>query len=132
MGTLSNEQIGNASGLYNLLRNIGGSIGISVVNTIVTRHTQAHRVDFARYFTAARIATHRFGSPHGPTLYHVGPNMARLHGLATVANGLDIQATVYSYVDDLRYLGVVCLICLPLVFMVQSVKAKKGAAAAAH
>jgi len=45
MGTLPNQQIGNASGLYNLLRNIGGSIGISVVNTIVTRHTQVHRVD---------------------------------------------------------------------------------------
>ena len=44
---------------------------------------------------------HKFGSPHGPTLYHVGPNIARLHRLATVANGLDIQATVYSYVDDL-------------------------------
>ncbi len=40
MGTLSNEQIGNASGLYNLLRNIGGSVGISVVNTIVSRHSQ--------------------------------------------------------------------------------------------
>jgi hypothetical protein len=35
MSTLRNEQIGNASGLYNLLRNIGGSIGISVSNTLV-------------------------------------------------------------------------------------------------
>lgn len=34
---------GNASGLYNLLRNIGGSIGISIVNTIVARHEQLHR-----------------------------------------------------------------------------------------
>lgn len=42
MGTLKNEQIGNASGLYNLLRNIGGSIGISVANTLVTRHSQTH------------------------------------------------------------------------------------------
>src|SRR5262249_11785221 len=31
MGTLSNEQMGNASGFFNLLRNIGGSIGISLV-----------------------------------------------------------------------------------------------------
>jgi len=103
-----------------------------VVNTIVTRHTQTHRADFSRYFTAARIQHHPFGAAHGPTLYHVGPNMARLHQLATVSNGLDIQATVYSYVDDLRYLGIVCLVCLPIVFMVQSVKAKKGAPAGAH
>ena len=42
MAFLKNEEIGNASGLYNLLRNIGGSIGISVVNTIVARHEQLH------------------------------------------------------------------------------------------
>ena len=43
MAFLRNEEIGNASGLYNLLRNIGGSIGISIVNTIVARHEQLHR-----------------------------------------------------------------------------------------
>ena len=40
MGTLRNEEIGNASGLYNLMRNVGGSIGISVVNTLLARHEQ--------------------------------------------------------------------------------------------
>jgi hypothetical protein len=88
---LRNEQIGNASGLYNLLRNIGG-IGISVVNTIVTRHSQAHRVDFSRYFTPARVLQRPFGV--GPSLYHVGPQLSRLRNVATIANGLDIQATV--------------------------------------
>ena len=43
MGTLPNEEIGNASGLYNLMRNVGGSIGISVVNTLLARHEQLHR-----------------------------------------------------------------------------------------
>jgi DHA2 family multidrug resistance protein len=47
MGTLTNQQIGNASGLYNLLRNVGGSIGISLVNTIIARHQQTHRSDLA-------------------------------------------------------------------------------------
>ena len=40
---LPNEEIGNASGLYNLFRNVGGSIGISIVNTIVARHQQLHQ-----------------------------------------------------------------------------------------
>jgi hypothetical protein len=47
MGTLPEDQIGNASGLYNLFRNIGGSMGISVVNTIVARHSQSHRLELA-------------------------------------------------------------------------------------
>jgi MFS transporter, DHA2 family, multidrug resistance protein len=132
MGTLRNEQIGNASGLYNLLRNIGGSVGISVVNTLVTRHTQVHRVDFSRYFTASRLFHHAVGVRLGPTLYHVGPNLARVRQDAMLANYLDLQATVYSYVDVLRYIAVVCLLCAPVVFAVRSVKAKKGAPAGAH
>ena len=47
MGTLRNEQIGNASGLFNLLRNVGGGVGISVVNTLVARHQQIHRAELA-------------------------------------------------------------------------------------
>ena len=43
MGKLDNEQVGNAAGLYNLLRNVGGSIGISVVNTLLVRRAQVHQ-----------------------------------------------------------------------------------------
>src|SRR6201987_4218391 len=55
MAFLSNEEIGNASGLYNLLRNIGGSIGISVVNTIVARHEQLHRNELGASLAAGRV-----------------------------------------------------------------------------
>ena len=48
MGTLKNEQIGNASGLFNLMRNVGGGIGISLVNTLVARHAQIHRAELAQ------------------------------------------------------------------------------------
>src|SRR5580698_4139123 len=42
-GTLRNDQIGNASGLFNLMRNIGGSIGISVAQTLLTRRSAVHQ-----------------------------------------------------------------------------------------
>jgi DHA2 family multidrug resistance protein len=132
MGTLRNEQIGNASGLYNLLRNIGGSIGISVVNTIVSRHTQIHRVELARNITRSSILQHPVHMAQGSGLYHVGPHAALMRGYASFQNVLDLQATVYSYVDDLRYLAVICFLCAPIVFFVRGVKAKKGAAPAAH
>src|SRR5437660_7200277 len=45
MGTLSQEQMGNAAGIFNLMRNIGGSIGIASITTLVTRHTQASQAD---------------------------------------------------------------------------------------
>jgi MFS transporter, DHA2 family, multidrug resistance protein len=43
IGTLRNDQIGNASGLQNLVRNVGGSIGLSFVSTMLQRYAQAHQ-----------------------------------------------------------------------------------------
>ncbi|MGO8764960.1 MAG: DHA2 family efflux MFS transporter permease subunit [Limisphaerales bacterium] len=43
VGTLRNEQIGNALGLQNLIRNLGGSIGLSIVSTLLQRDAQAHQ-----------------------------------------------------------------------------------------
>ena len=43
MGALPNEQMGNAAGVYNLMRNIGGSIGIAMATTMVARGTQIHQ-----------------------------------------------------------------------------------------
>jgi len=63
MAFLKNEEIGNASGLYNLLRNIGGSIGISVVNTIVARHQQLHRNELAASLNPGRVTVQ--GTIHG-------------------------------------------------------------------
>src|SRR5207244_4877931 len=45
MGTLSREQMGNAAGIFNLMRNIGGSIGIASITTLVTRQAQASQAD---------------------------------------------------------------------------------------
>ncbi len=43
IGTLRNEQIGNATGIQNLVRNIGGSVGLSYVSTMLVRYAQAHQ-----------------------------------------------------------------------------------------
>ena len=42
IGTLRNEQIGNATGIQNLVRNVGGSVGLSFVSTMLQRYAQAH------------------------------------------------------------------------------------------
>jgi hypothetical protein len=63
---------------------------------------------------------------------HTGPRIAKLRALAILQNGLDGQSVLYAYVDDLRYMVVVCALCLPIVFLLRPVKAKPGAAPAGH
>ncbi|HYB69142.1 MAG TPA: DHA2 family efflux MFS transporter permease subunit, partial [Candidatus Bathyarchaeia archaeon] len=42
-GTLRREQMGGATGIYNLMRNLGGSVGISVATTLLARRAQVHQ-----------------------------------------------------------------------------------------
>jgi DHA2 family multidrug resistance protein len=125
VGTLSNEQMGNASGLFNLLRNIGGSIGISLVDTMVSRRQQVHRTELSRYFAPNQIHQ-TLQRLQAYMSMHAGPGLARLRALALLDGGLTRQSVLYSYVDDFRYMVIVCVLCLPIVFLLRPVKAKGG------
>ncbi len=124
VGTLSNQQIGNATGLFNLLRNVGGSVGISVVDTLIARRQQVHRDELSRYISPSATYERAYHLYYGTMLPHSGPHLAMLRAHGLIENGLNTQAIVYSYVDDLRYMVVVCAVCLPLVFLLKKVKAK--------
>ncbi len=63
---------------------------------------------------------------------HTGPIVANLRSYALIQQTLDLQAATYAYVDDFRYLALVCFLCIPIVFAVKKVKVKKGALPAAH
>ena len=51
VGKLPQEKMGNARGLFNLLRNLGGSIGISVATTYLARSTQVHQANMVGHLT---------------------------------------------------------------------------------
>lgn len=130
MGTLANEQIGNASGLYNLLRNVGGSFGISIVNTIVARHEQIHRNEMVHSFTPGDPQfEHRLHTLQGVVAQTnaAGAEMAHNTATALVSNMLSSQARLLSYIDNFRYLALVCFGCLPLVLLFQQARARSRA-----
>src|SRR3984893_16985953 len=134
MAGLKNEEIGNASGLYNLLRNIGGSIGISVVNTIVYRHSQTHRNEMGHAITSTSVSLQ--SQLHGmqPFLTSQGSSsstaLQRSYGLLNLS--LTGQARLWSYVDDFRYMALMCFACVPIVFALKKAVGKKGAVGAGH
>ena len=51
VASLPNEQMGNATGIFNLMRNIGGSFGISLATTLVARSAQAHQAMIVGHLT---------------------------------------------------------------------------------
>jgi DHA2 family multidrug resistance protein len=131
MAGLRNEEIGNASGLYNLLRNIGGSIGISVVNTIVTRHSQSHRSELGRSITAGTVNYQQQSNGLEQYLHAQGASttlaMQRAHALFSAM--LDQQSRLWSYVDDFRYMALMCFGCIPIVFLLKKAVGRGGVSA---
>ncbi len=130
MGTLANEQMGNASGLFNLLRNIGGSIGISMVDSILIRHEQIRRSELVQHVTPLYPPFRGlFARIFGAMSLHAAPNVATQRSYAVVNQMLQRQAAILSYVDVFRYLALATFLCIPVVFFLHRVRKREGAVA---
>ena len=132
MGTLSNEEIGNASGLYNLMRNVGGSIGISIVNTLLVRREQVHRSEMVHSFAPS---SHTFQQQYQALVaflsQHTDVPNAMQQAYKLMEGSLNQQSTLWSYVDDFRYLALLCMVCGPIAFFMQRVRSR-GAPSGVH
>ncbi|MGD1209917.1 MAG: DHA2 family efflux MFS transporter permease subunit [Candidatus Acidiferrales bacterium] len=121
---LPREKNNAASGLINLARNIGGSVGISVVTTMLARRTQFHQSNLsgrvnsgngnlqAMLDSATRLLM-AHGSSHSE---------AMRQAYALVANMIDQQATMLAYVDNFWLVGIAVLVMIPFVFLMKKVK----------
>jgi MFS transporter, DHA2 family, multidrug resistance protein len=119
MGLLRKQEIGNAAGIYNLIRNIGGSIGISALTANLVRGSQAHQNylgahlgagDPAAQATLAALTSH-FSAAGADAVTAHRQAMGALYG------DLQQQAAVLAYADNFRTLGYLTLGCIPLVLL---------------
>jgi DHA2 family multidrug resistance protein len=123
MGHLRQDQMGNATGIFNLMRNLGGSFGIALVSTFIDRRAQVHQALMVAHLT-----------PYDPAFRErlaAAEAMFRHHGDAVTAHGQAVrllygellqQASLWSFVEDFRLFGVLCLVCIPLVLLFKRVR----------
>ena len=127
MSGLANEEIGNAAGLYNLLRNVGGSIGISITNTLLSRHSQLHQNDLVQNMApSGRIYQQQLREGIAALGPKIGDAMAGAGALGQMYASLNTQALLLSYVDDFHYLALASFACLPVVFLLRKAIGRKG------
>jgi DHA2 family multidrug resistance protein len=133
MAYLSNEEIGNASGLYNLLRNVGASIGISLTNTLLTRHQQVHQANLVQNLSSAgRVYQQQLSAGTAALGPKIGTAMAGAGAMGRIYEQLSKQASLLSYMDDFRYLAIASFACLPVAFALKKTVGRKGAVSSAH
>jgi DHA2 family multidrug resistance protein len=126
-GTLPNEQIGNASGLFNLMRNVGGSIGISVAQTLLTRRSAVHQNLIVN--SVPQTGQQFQDALHNTTGYlsgYFGRANAADPAAATLYRELQRQAASWAFVDVFRWLSLLSFGCVFAVWMLKKVKPGKA------
>jgi DHA2 family multidrug resistance protein len=129
---LPREKGNAASGLINLSRNIGGSVGISFVTTMLARRAQAHQsvlvthlsVYDRHFMGTVRALTHHFAASGADAV------AAIRQAYATVGGMMVRQSILLAYLDNFWLLGISALVLVPFVFIMK--KAKPGGAVAVH
>ena len=124
--TLPNNQIGGASGIFNLLRNIGGSIGISIAQTMLVRRTDAHQTQITGYVSKTQYwFEQQLSSLTGYLTQHTAAPNAQRAAAGTLYQQLGQQALLWSFVDVFRWTSLICFACVILVWFFK--KARPGA-----
>ncbi|MDT5296309.1 MAG: transporter, family, multidrug resistance protein [Acidobacteriota bacterium] len=132
MGTLPNEQVGNASGVYNLMRNTGGSIGIAAMTTFLSRGAQTHQAAIATHLTPYDPAfQQRMQQLQGATALR-GGGAGTQQALASVYGIVLRQSMLMSFIDNFRLLAFLCALCIPAALLFKRVRARRGPSVAAH
>jgi MFS transporter, DHA2 family, multidrug resistance protein len=123
---LPREKNNAASGLMNLGRNIGGSVGISLVTTMLDRRTQVHMHDLSHNLSAANPAFRSMlqGATQAMRAHGANAAFATQQAYALIASTVQRQAAMQAYLDDFQLLGIAILAMVPLVFLMK--KGKPG------
>jgi DHA2 family multidrug resistance protein len=129
MGLLRNTEMGSAAGLFNLMRNLGGSIGTSMVTTMVARDAQAHQAMLVAHVTPFD-PNYQAGlkTVQAALATSVGPAQANLMAPGAIYNSLLQQSNLLAYVDDFRWLALVAFAAILAVFGMKRVSAKGSVA----
>ncbi len=132
MARVPKEQMGNATSIFNLLRNIGGSVGIAGVTTMLSRFAQTHSAHLAENVTqynpqawatlqGLTASMMNKGAPHG---------VASQQAYATLFGMVQQQAAILTFLQIFRILAIIFLALVPLVFLMRRPPKDAGPVAA--
>jgi MFS transporter, DHA2 family, multidrug resistance protein len=113
LSTLPAERRAEGAGLYSLSRNIGSSVGISVVNSLLTQNTQVNHADIVSHVTSINRGF------EDPTIAQFWDPITAM-GRAALDAVITRQAQIIAYIDDYKLLMIATLAVIPLLIMFTS------------
>lgn len=126
LSTLKGQQIGQGAAFTGMMRQLGGSFGVALITTFISRRNELHRADLVSKLDVNNPDV--MSRVKGMTANFIAKGMDAKTALGSSYQSLEYsinkQATVLSYMDVFLYLGVLFLICIPFVLLVKGSKQK--------
>src|SRR5581483_10410182 len=125
---ISKEKTNSATGLVNLARNIGGSSGIAMVNTMLARREQFHQNSLVAHVTPFDRSYQDMIQGTAQTLMTKGASavdaLSQAHGV--LYETLHRQAMMKAFIDNFWLLGIIFLAIIPVMFVMKKTAPHKG------
>jgi DHA2 family multidrug resistance protein len=130
MATVSQSEAGDAAGLFNMARNLGGSVGLALLGIFIDRRDSYHDAVIRESVTANSIIgrEHMTASAAGFIAQHGDPAFAHMQALDQLAGQIYQQAAVITYSETFYVLGVAILLCIPLALVLRNSATRPAAA----
>jgi DHA2 family multidrug resistance protein len=124
MAAVSREESGDAAGLYNMARNLGGSVGLAVIGTVIDRRNALHGDMIRETMTAnGTLTQERIAAGAASHFAQLGDLAhARLQAIAELAAQVRQQAAVMTYSETFYLLAIALLLCIPLALLLKTPK----------
>lgn len=116
---LPREKSNSVAGLINFVRNMGASVGTSVVTTILARRAQVHQVMLASHTGLSNPAFQNSAASLAARLRHQGVGAAQLQAYGRLYRSMQNQASALSYIDTFWILGISTGIMFLLSFLLK-------------
>lgn len=127
LSTLKGQQIGQGAAFTGMMRQLGGSFGIALIATLLSRKATMHKQVLASHITSDNpVAMARIqGMQHNFIAKGDAANVALAKSYKIMDYTLAKQSMVLSYMDAFLYIGIMFLICMPFVLLVRGRKSKE-------
>jgi len=121
LSSIRKEEMGNATAIFNLLRNLGGSFGVAIVTTILTRRAQFHQVHLVEHLAPLDRNFQRTLPQISQILQDRGfiPSSLNQGSLNLIYNQLLREASMLSFNDVFYILSIILILTIPFVLLMK-------------
>ena len=126
LSTLKGKEIGDGAAFTGMMRQLGGSFGIAIITTFIARFNQQHRVDLVSKLDQTKFVVQNQISLLQKSFMAKGYTFNQAMDKANQVLEIKVmkQANVLSFMDIFMYLGIVFLMCIPIVLILKTGKSK--------